>query len=286
MHRIHIVGIGPRTGTTLLAEAMIACFEIDLYNEHEAEIWSWPPRPAQIFLTKHPRDILVADAALRIFGNCHIICMLRDPRDMIVSRHGARPDKYWAGLDFWKFRAPIARALLGHPRFITVQYDELTERPDEVQDELMRRMPFLKKKCDFSRYHENSDASEESVLAMHSIRPITPGSRGNWRRHKPRVAGQLSLHGPISDDLIEFGFEKDASWERELEGVAPDLAPSFWPEDQQPAWLRRHARFKHVKALGLVIGHLDSLLPATTRARRAWRRIRAALQRMRENRPA
>ncbi len=58
MQRIHIVGCGPRTGTTLIAEMMAACFEIDLYPKHESSIYTRPTRPAKIFLTKRPRDIL------------------------------------------------------------------------------------------------------------------------------------------------------------------------------------------------------------------------------------
>lgn len=61
MKRIHIVGSGPRTGTTLIAEMMIACFEIDLHTEHEDSIYTWPPCRGNIFLTKKPRDILVIE---------------------------------------------------------------------------------------------------------------------------------------------------------------------------------------------------------------------------------
>ena len=69
MKRIHIVGSGPRTGTTLIAEMMIACFEIDLHTEHEDSIYTWPPYRGNIFLTKKPRDILVIEPILRIMRN-------------------------------------------------------------------------------------------------------------------------------------------------------------------------------------------------------------------------
>ena len=38
MERLHIVGLGPRTGTTLLAECMATCFEIDAFEPHEASL--------------------------------------------------------------------------------------------------------------------------------------------------------------------------------------------------------------------------------------------------------
>ena len=58
MKRIHIIGSGPRTGTTLLAEAMTACFDIDQYVEHEARIFKDEPLKGNIFLTKYPSDFL------------------------------------------------------------------------------------------------------------------------------------------------------------------------------------------------------------------------------------
>lgn len=64
MKRIHIVGSGPRTGTTLIAKMMIACFEIDLHTEHEDSIYTLPPCKGNIFLTKLPRDILVIEPVL------------------------------------------------------------------------------------------------------------------------------------------------------------------------------------------------------------------------------
>ena len=85
MKHIHITGTSPRTGTTLMAEAMIACFEIDEYTDHEDPIYSLPRGNPDIFLTKNPQDTLVAKSFLRLFPDLYIICMIRDPRDIIVS---------------------------------------------------------------------------------------------------------------------------------------------------------------------------------------------------------
>lgn len=101
MQRIHIVGCGPRTGTTLMAEMMAACFEIDLYPKHESSIYTRPTRPAKIFLTKRPRDILVVGAMLRLNPNLHVIYMLRDPRDMVSSKHRKDSERYWKTYNLW-----------------------------------------------------------------------------------------------------------------------------------------------------------------------------------------
>lgn len=230
MHRIHIVGASPRTGTTLLAEAMVACFDIDLYFEHEARIFTRPPRSGRSFLTKSPRDILLAERALAEMPALQLIYLLRDPRNIIVSKHRRAPDRYWAGLKFWKAYTAAARRLAGHPRFITVRYEELVTDPDRVQQQLQARLPFLDITAPFSRFHEVAAPAEDALKALGGIRPIVAPRLDQWRDHLPRIAGQMQQHGSLAADLIEFGYETDDRWLAELDGIEPDLTPSYWAE--------------------------------------------------------
>ena len=230
MHRIHIVGASPRSGTTLLAEAMVACFDIDLYFEHEARIFARPPGPGRIFLTKAPRDILLAERALAEAPGLQLVYLLRDPRNIIVSRHRRAPDRYWAGLKFWKAYTAVARRLADHPRFIPVRYEELITDPDRVQEQLRLRMPFLEVTAPFSRFHEVATPADDALTALGGVRPIAAQRLDQWRDHLPRIAGQMQQHGSLAADLIEFGYEADAAWLAELEGVEPDLTPSHWAE--------------------------------------------------------
>ncbi len=265
MKRIHVVGCGPRSGTTLIAEIMIACFEIDLHTEHETSIFSPPSRRADIFLTKRPRDILVAGPILRTMPSLHVIYMIRDPRDMVVSRHRKDPERYWSSLRYWKKYIDYGERLRDHPRwkkyidygerlrdhprFITLRYEDLVREPDVIQELLMERMPFLEKRTEFSQYHNIARPSEDSVKALRGVRAISAGSIGNWRSHLPRVAGQVQVHGSISEDLIRFGYEEDESWLGELEGVEPDLNESHWPEHFSRRDLRVRKRGRYVKAV-------------------------------------
>ncbi len=249
--RVHIVGCGPRTGTTLMAEMAIACFEIDLYTEHEDPIYTRPTQPANIFLTKRPRDILVAGPMLSLLPNLYVIYMLRDPRDTITSKHRKDPDRYWASLRYWKAYTPYGRKLQNHPRFMTVRYEDLVKKPDEVQAYLIQRMPFLQQRAAFSRYHEFAKPSKQSLDALRGMRPVASTSVGKWRNHLPRVAGQLKLHGEkaIAKDLIEYGYESDDSWLNELKDVTPDYSESHWPEYFTPQELKQRMRGKYSRAL-------------------------------------
>ena len=256
--RIHIVGCGPRTGTTLMAEMTIACFAIDLYTEHEDSIYTRPSRSAKIFLTKRPRDILVAEPILHLLPNFYIIYMLRDPRDTITSKHRKDPERYWATLRYWKAYTPYGRKLQHHPRFITVRYEDLVQKPDEVQEYLMQRMPFLQPRGNFSRYHELAKPSKRSLDALRGVRPVAASSVGKWRDHLPRVAGQLKIHGEqaIAQDLIKYGYEADDSWLNQLQGVTPDYSESHWPEHFTTKELKQRMRGKYIRALAAFVRRL------------------------------
>jgi hypothetical protein len=225
MERIHVVGAGPRTGTTLLAECMVSCFAIDAFEPHEASLCRHK-KNVGVYLTKNPVDLHIVSPRLLIDRHLHVIAMLRDPRDVIVSRHRNDPQALLGA-------APVLEApRAGHSpaatpwRFILVRYEDLVRNPDAVQEALIARMPFLKQRARFSDFHKLTRPSAKSVAAMGSVRPIDSASIGNWRNHLARVAGQIAIHGPISEELIAFGYEPDESWLAALNGVAPDLTPS------------------------------------------------------------
>ncbi len=118
----------------------------------------------------------------------------------------------------------------------------------------MARLPFLKKKADFSQYHELAKPSKKSLNALREVRPISSSSIGNWRNHLPRIAGQLQQYGSITDDLIFYGYEKNSEWEQVLEGIEPDLSPSCWPESFQPANMKS-SRFANLAAMYVTLAH-------------------------------
>jgi len=269
MRRIHIVGCGPRSGTTLMFEIMKACFEIDHYGGHESAIHAWPERDAKVFLTKRPMDIMVVEPALRWMPALHVIYMIRDPRDMCVSKHGSDPGRYWSSLTYWKTYTPFGKRLEGHPRFIPVRYEDLVSDPDSIQALLMKRLPFLVMRCPFSNFHRVAEPSAPALLALKGMRPVSSARVGTWRRHLPRIAAQMALHGPLTESLIEYGYENDDSWEAELVGIEPDFSASHWPEHYPPKSFRMVQRRKYPAALLAVLGQSSLLRRLKARFRSA-----------------
>ena len=215
------MGSSPRAGTTLLAEAMATCFRIDNAVEHESFICTDEPPNGNCMLTKQPGEIGAVGLPLRLNPDLYVVCLMRDPRDAVVSFHGTRPDVYWCSLKYWKLFVRKYRKLIRHDRFVVIRYEDFVNKPNTIQDELMRRIPFLEKLHDFSQYHLYSRAGKSSQKAMRGVRAIAPASVGVWKKHLPRIKEQMKTHGDISGDLIEFGYEPDREWLSSLKDVEP-----------------------------------------------------------------
>ncbi|MEQ1899854.1 MAG: sulfotransferase [Devosia sp.] len=232
MNRIHIVGVNPRTGTTLMAECMRLCFDIACWEPHEASLRRLR-RCKGVYLTKTPYEIEHVGMRLRLDPRFHVICMVRDPRDVVVSRHGGQPDKYWRHTSLRLFRArwAIAQQWLDHPRFMLVRFEDLIEQPDRVQERIAARFPFLVRTGDFSSFHQRGDVSEPSRLALNGVRPIDAANRAKWRSHATRLEQQLQESGPIDAELLALGYETDADWTTR-HGIAAD--PAIVPRPVRP----------------------------------------------------
>jgi hypothetical protein len=226
---IHIVACSPRSGTTLLHEAMVTCFKVDKHYDHELRFNLVDGENGQIVVTKRPKDTMYIPDVIddpQLF----VIYVMRDPRDVIVSRHGKDKDMYYSNIRLWRELHGYAREIAGHERFLQISYEEFVSSPDAVQDQIAARFPWLQKLYNFSRYHEHANVSEKSKLAMNDVRPIAPTSVGKWKSNLARIKGQQITHGSLTPDLIDCGYETSDAWERALDSVEPDFSRSRYPE--------------------------------------------------------
>ena len=239
MKRIHVVGVAARTGTTLMAELINSCFRVGGYCPHEMTIFRKPSTTVDLLVTKAPTEAKEVIPVLRHDPALYIVCMMRDPRDVVVSKHGKRPDVYWTNLRYWKESVDAAvYESEQNNNYILVRYEELVQDPDSIQKMLMEKMPFLEKVANFSDFHNTAKPSQDSLDAMKGFRPISSSSVGSWRKHKARLLAQLQLHGDIDDYLINLGYETDTEWKSELVDVTPNNLKSSKPEFEKAGALK------------------------------------------------
>lgn len=252
---LHIVACSPRSGTTLLHEAMVTCFRVDKHYDHEVRFHQVAAAPGQVVVTKRPKDTVYMGSVIDDPG-LYVIYVLRDPRDVIVSRHGKDIGMYYSNIRLWRELHACARPLYGHPNFLDVRYEDFVTDPDATQSRIAARFPWLERVHRFSEYHLLASVSARSELAMHTLRPIAPTSIGVWRKHPGRIVGQQRIHGSLTPDLIDCGYETSTDWERALEGVAPDLSRSRYPERvhaltrllRRMDGLRKVARYRRMRS--------------------------------------
>lgn len=236
---LHIVGCSPRSGTTLMAELCRTSFDIDGFYDFEKSIFKTDPWNYSILLSKAPPETIYFPWLLYLNPDLWCIYMLRDPRDAVVSKHSG---EFLSNLRIWNTLHRSALRCMNHPRFITVKYEDLVTDPDKVQKILAQRIPFLKETNRFSAFGRKTETSDLSSKALHGARPISASSIGKWKSDKGRLKYQLSLHGDITDLLIELGYENSRNWAAALNDVEVDEThggePDFLP------W-HKHLRVKY-----------------------------------------
>ena len=233
-NRIHITSSGPRTGTTLLTEVFKNCFYIDCSCNHEASIANSTSSfgKCNTVLTKHPSETKNLNKILKYVSDLYIVCIIRDPRDMVVSYHGLDAEKYFCGLNFWFDFLNDYQKLKNQPRFVLISYEDFTNNPDEVQKYLEKKIPFLKHKNNFSEYHLHAQPDEDTLRALNKLRPIESKGVSNWKEHKPRIKQQIAMHGNISGSLIDFDYESNRNWENNLDNIKTENFISYLPENK------------------------------------------------------
>ncbi len=239
--RIHIIGCA-RSGTTMLHYAMIAFHNTVLFDKETAP-WSAPglglcytlwrqasgQHDLSFFITKRhanwwrPAQVKrLAEYAQRY--DVFIINLIRDPRDVLTSRHPLDRKQYYVTPDVWQGSVDAARHLeremAGSPNFLTMKYEDVIRQSHRLELLLQQRLglclrPNLRS---WSRLKENLQASNVSARMlpyMHRLRDFDESSIGKWKGDPVKAAYfehllQTTPYGAsLHEYLAEHGYADD-----------------------------------------------------------------------------
>jgi len=211
--RIVICG-APRSGTTLMNELM-RCFHDTyvMYREERALRFPYLGVREKYVVTKHPLDFNYLDEVIKKFDRPFIIFMLRDPRDVVISKHYKSKDHYLVNYPLWE-KASRAFENLEYDNKILVRYEDLTKNPESVQQLIIARLQ-LELKSDFRDFFKRVDPRHQDIKSLGGVRPIDSSNSRKYlkKEHFERIREQISKYPEMSDRLIEYGYEQDRSWE-------------------------------------------------------------------------
>ena len=235
MKRLHVVGC-PRSGTTLVMELVSTCFQNNGFCEHEMSIFKDPEGGdvPELFFSKQPSDIKCIERIFKLDERLFVICLMRDPRAVITSIHKSMPGIYFCNFRIWKICDDSLRRLCRHPRFFLIRYENLVNKADAVQQQLMEKFPFLEKKHSFSGYERFARPSSKSIKAMNGLRGVSSDRIQGWEKHLRRIKSQLEKHPEMVDILIQYSYEQDDSWTAILKNVTPAEYNCRYPDTESP----------------------------------------------------
>lgn len=229
-----IAGQG-RSGSTLLYNMMRATLQGFEMPEDEAPALSVIRRP-ESFCTKRPFDIFDVAKILAAAGTrkrVDLIVPLRDPRDLLTSRHRAVPHDYFYGAQHCYFIPPdgspptltapgilpvhdaiaqVIRANLFPQGVQFVRYEELVAAPESIRARLEEAF-FLDFKGRFSDFHRAA-TSASLADAMNGVRPVDASGHGKWRapEHRQRLIEEFTRTPRLHDMVIALGYAPDRGW--------------------------------------------------------------------------
>lgn len=164
--------------------------------------------------TKHPLDFMSLNEIINAFKNPLIICLLRDPRDVIISKHYKNKADYLINYPTWK-EAIEAYESFDYDNKLLVHYEDLIRNPDLVQKQIAETEN-LDIKYNFKEFHHHVVQKHQDIKSLGGIRPIDPKNSGKYTQpeHFDRIKDQLQQFPDMSEYLIKYGYEKDKKWEK------------------------------------------------------------------------
>jgi hypothetical protein len=214
--RVHVVGISPRSGTSLLHSLLLYSFDFDCVSKHEARFYELPRKRWNKLLSKYPYDLkhLLKNFPKKKDGNNFFLIMKRDPRDVVISKQTEVEDKFFISIPEFLKNLVELEPLVSAKNSMLISYEDLLADPNAVQREISRAIPQLIKLRNFEDWghSQNHLAADNKVKALNGIRPIESNNSNNWMNLEsyPEYFGSKSFYNSVKN----LGYASDyEEWE-------------------------------------------------------------------------
>jgi len=150
---------------------------------------------------KTPRNVLFFDRLIDFFdGRVRFLQIIRDGRDVVLSRHPVKKDDYWVSIERWVHDVGAGMAYLDHPLVHTVRYEELIRDNERVVRGICEflGLPFVEPMRDWHRHA----TVRENPAWDGRVKPLFESSIGKWRKPENAVRVQELLANPDAVRLL------------------------------------------------------------------------------------
>lgn len=224
---IFIVGCG-RSGTTLLLSILGAHPHIFAIPDETTAFAHWNsknqpkrldrlyreflfnkiPASANRWCEKTPNHVRHIDRIMHLFnGEVQFIHLIRDGRDVMLSRHPDSPKDYWITPERWVQDVKEGLQFRDHPNVLTVFYENLVQHYPATIESIC---DFIGETCTEEMYHwlENTNVVENRAWEK-GVENLHTQSVGKWRKPENRKKVKSIMENPEIERLLtDLGYEK------------------------------------------------------------------------------
>lgn len=165
-------------------------------------------RTSRRYCEKSPSNILYIDLIDKLHnGNFKFIHLIRDGRDVILSKHPRGKSEFWVEPTRWINDVSIGLSYKNHPNVLTIRYEELVSNYSTVMESTCKflNIEFIE---ELKNWHENTTVRKNNAL-FSKIEKINANSVGKWKRpeYQERVKELTSIPEGLSL-LNQLGYKQ------------------------------------------------------------------------------
>ena len=173
---------------------------------------------------KFPLDILHYDKIKQQFPDIKFLVCIRDPRDLLCSKHWHFPDKFkisWneaihskqkdgsmkmMNIGLYDVYKAIDNAR--NDKMFLIRFEDLINIPDLLQIQFNHIFNYA---GDFKDFHQKQ-LPVGMIQQLNGVRPLDKSRIGTWKQYPERIKQQFTECPALFDILMDYGYETDREW--------------------------------------------------------------------------
>jgi len=221
-----LIGGCARSGTTILLSVLSSHEDIHAFRRelgalsdfHDRRGQLEPQRIDRIYRTivtsaikktatrwceKSPSNITQFENIDRYFkGNFRFIHIVRDGRDVVLSRHPRDPAKYWVDPQRWVHDVSIGKTFEDHPAMHTIRYEDLITKFEETITGVCDFLG-IEKSERIIQWHNYTTVKRNNAYYT-KVKKLNAQSIGKWKQPEHRSRSQELRLYPGAEALLKY----------------------------------------------------------------------------------
>ncbi|PRQ02404.1 Sulfotransferase domain protein [Enhygromyxa salina] len=164
-----------------------------------------PLRPsARRWCEKTPRNVLCFEEISELFtGRVKLVEIVRDGRDVVLSRHPLQPDHSWVSPARWVRDVAAGRRAAERVEVHTLRYEDLTREPEATLAKLGAELG-LAGLDELDGWRERTNIQRSGAWREGGVQPVSTAATERWRAQPDHPKVRALLAEPGARELLDY----------------------------------------------------------------------------------